>query len=191
MARPSHCSAVPDQRRWPATYPVCLDQIAALNAAAKKASDQGKLLLIEFGARWCPWCGVLQRALSGEDPKRSTPKLMTAKSAFVVTRVGVSDIDGGRPTVVADGQHILDQFLLNKPGAKMRAYPLIAILDPRQPKRVAIRNIDDLQVMREKRFDPDRLATALDDMAKFVRGQGPEPTEPSRLWRKFLQWWNS
>ncbi|MEL6871517.1 MAG: hypothetical protein AAFO62_01720 [Pseudomonadota bacterium] len=155
------------------------------------AADERKLLLIEFGARWCPWCGVLQRALSGKDPKRSTPELSRVSAGFVIARVGVSDIDGGRPAIVAEGQHILDQIMAGKPTATLRAYPLIAVLDPRDRKRIAIRNIDDLQVMRDKRFDPDRLATALSEMAAFVRGKGPEPREPSRIWRKLLRWWNS
>ena len=84
------------------------DAVADLNLAISQARASGKLLLINFGANWCPDCREFEKACLSEDTK----KLIDAH--FVVVKVDIGDwhknpelvaewdnpIAGGIPAVV-------------------------------------------------------------------------------------------
>ncbi len=47
-------------------YDECADQIALFDAALKLSVDQGKVLLVSYGAEWCIWCHVFEQHIQGK-----------------------------------------------------------------------------------------------------------------------------
>lgn len=65
------------------SYDECGDQEALFQLALKTANQQGKVLLVSYGAEWCIWCHVFSSYVRGE--------------SGVFTH-SFADPDGGRPT---------------------------------------------------------------------------------------------
>lgn len=184
-------------RRTPreAAYPVCADQMALFTEALAQARATGRLVLIEFGATWCPWCRTLSTQLDGPAILGSASGPRTLGDDFLVLKIGISTLAKGRRTAIPSGEAVLERVLAAAPPtAKLRAVPFLAIVDPAAPVRTVVRNIDDLQrpggsAGAEPSFDADGIRAFLIAARDHARSGGDAPSEPGWLERKLRRLW--
>ena len=50
-------------------YDECSNQVDIFNAALKSANENGKVLLVSYGAEWCIWCHVFDAYIEGGKTK--------------------------------------------------------------------------------------------------------------------------
>lgn len=180
--------AAKPSRPGQAVYDVCADQMAIYQAGLKAAEQSGKLLLVTFGATWCPWCAALQKAMPTEEllgRKGDGPDL---GATFHHIEIGLSTLHKGKKADIPSGEAVLNHVLAKAPGVKIRAIPFVAVIDPKQPDKAFARNIDDI-AKADGTHDMARVRSLLGDASAFVRGSGALPSEPGWLKRKWLRWW--
>lgn len=185
---PPGCSEPPSARPPIADYPVCHDQIRLFADRLEAARRSGRLLVIEFGATWCPSCRGLKQAL--RDPALFGPDLASGSLTrdMVEMAVGLSTIARGRMTAVDSGEAILARLFAATPASRMRAYPLIAVIDPADPARAVVRNLDDL-VLDGTRVPAGPLARLLTEARDHLRRGTAPPDEPGWIMRKLSRLW--
>lgn len=107
-------------------YRVCSDQAVAYQSAEEGAQAKKKLLIVEIGAQWCPWCLSLHKIL--KDPANEK---QLAKD-FAVFELGLYQ-DREKS---ASGQAVLEK-LMGYAGEKKepKGIPILVVVDP--VKRVA------------------------------------------------------
>lgn len=172
-----------------ARYDICADQMALFNAALDKARASGRLLIVDFGATWCPSC----RSLEAQWP---TAELLGHKSpwlefsaAFELAKIGVSTIDAGRRIDVPDGHAVLREVLAATDGVKLRAVPFLAVIDPAARQTTVARNLDDFEVPGTGRHDPKLIRAFLAAAHAHMRNGAAPPAEPGWLKAKFNRAW--
>lgn len=171
-----------------AVYQVCSDQMAVLTKGLADAKAAGKLLLVTFGATWCPYCAALQKAMPTADVLDHPGS--DFRRTFHHIEIGVSTIDKGNKAQIPSGDATLKAVLKHAPGVKIRAIPFLAVIDPNKPERVYARNVDDT-AGQDGGFDFAKFRGLLTEAQGFVRGAGAAPNEPSWLVRKWLRFWNT
>lgn len=181
-------------RRTPreAIYPVCADQMALFADTLAIARSQGRLVLIEFGATWCPWCRTLSGQLAGSQILASTQDQRTLGDDFLILKIGISTLSKGRRAGIPSGEAVLERVLAHAPpAAKLRALPLLAVVDPAAPARTVVRNIDDLQQPggTAPSFDADAIRAFLVAARDHARSGAAAPSEPGWLERKVRRLW--
>jgi thiol-disulfide isomerase/thioredoxin len=167
-----------------AHYPVCVDQHAVLEAAIAEARAAKKLLLVDFGATWCPWCRELHRQLAASEVRTGAAGERDLGTLFHFTKIGVSTLNQGRQAVIPTGRAAMVGVLRKAPDFKELGVPVIVVIDPNDPNRVVPRNIDEIEVPGQTRIDPARLRTLLLAVHDSVRTGTPMPSEPGWLTRK-------
>ncbi len=173
-----------------AAYDVCGDQMAIFAKALEAARGERKLLLVTFGATWCGWCAALQKDMpTAAFFGRQGDPIDYAKT-FHHVEIVLSMVDKGRQIRVPSGEAVLQVLLDRAPGAKMRAIPFLAVVDPASPERVVARNLDDLAIPGRNTFEMSRFRGMTLEAANYVRGLGPTPAEPGWLKRKWLRFWS-
>lgn len=187
------CLEDPERARRPpragqARYDVCADQMALLVAGLETARRNGQLLLVEIGATWCVWCAVLQGQL--HDPALKAIGF-DVDQAFHILPIGVSTLHRGQQAEIPSGRAVLDEMLARASGALARTTPFIVVIDPRDTSRLFARNLDDLALTSEGRFDQARLSNVLRSAHDHVRQHAAAPSEPGWFRRKLIRWWNS
>jgi len=50
-------------------YDECSDQLVLFDTAMKQAKEEGKVLLVSYGAEWCIWCHVFNAYIYGQTDK--------------------------------------------------------------------------------------------------------------------------
>lgn len=189
---PAFCledARLPKPRPGQAAYDVCADQMALFARGLADAKAQDRLLLVTFGATWCPSCASLQKAMAAPDLPGGKGQASRLGRAFHHIEIGISTLDKGAKTDMPSGEAVLQVVLTGAAGAKVRAIPFIAVVDPARMQRIWARNIDDIEG-RGGGFDLARLRELLDEAHVYVRGGGAAPSEPGWLKRKWLRWWN-
>ena len=84
----------------PMPYDESADAAAAVAAAKAQAQADGKLLLIEFGANWCPDCRAFAAAIQAPEAKA------VIEEKFVAVKVDVGNWDKHPDVVAAWGNPI-------------------------------------------------------------------------------------
>ncbi len=172
-----------------ANYDVCADQMALFAKGLEQARFEGKLLLITFGATWCPSCASLQKVISGPELLGYQSETVDFARTFRHLEIGVSMLDKGTKAEIPSGHAVLDHVLQGSNGTKVRAIPFVAVINPARRDRSWARNIDDLEA-RSGGFDLARLRGLLNEAEAYVRGNGAASAEPGWLRRKWHRWWN-
>lgn len=178
-------------RSTAARYAVCADQMALFTKALAEARAAQKLVLVTFGATWCPSCAHLQRQLPTVDVLGHQDGNLDFGRAFHHVEIATSATDKGQKIAIASGEAVLALVMSRVTGVDVRAIPFVAVVDPDSRERVFARNIDDLAIGPAGAFDPVRLRAILQQAHAHVRTGAPATTEPGWLRRKFLRWWHS
>ncbi len=134
-------------------YKVCSDQLEIFNSASAKARTQNKMLIVNFGAEWCPWCHSLHKLFSNDQFKT---KLGTKANFVDIALYKKRD-------KLASGQKVLKKLISwAESKVKMQGMPFIAILNPRNNK-VTLLNTADLEqnTKTSKGHNSDKVFKAL------------------------------
>ena len=179
LPRPLLCTA---QLPRNLTYDVCEDQVAAFAIALDKAKAQGRLLVIEFGATWCPQCTQIHHVLPSESVLLFEDPELDYSDTFSLISIGVSTIEKGKQVRVESGERVLQAVLDVAPDAEMRGWPFLAVIDPAQSGKVFTRNTADLFALENgvRTIDQKRLREVMKEAHDCLRlGIKPTP-EPKR-----------
>ena len=173
-----------------AAYPVCEDQARLLADAVAAARAKGKLLVIEFGATWCPQCGSLAQTLPGTQVLGYKSEDFDFAAGFDLVKIGTSTLAKGNMVEVPQGEAILAAVLAKAPGAEWRGWPFLAVIDPANDRIAFTRNTGDL-LGGDGLHDPARLRAALKNGYDFLRRGIAPPAEGrggrlSRLYHWFF-----
>jgi thiol-disulfide isomerase/thioredoxin len=186
FAAPSRCAvsvSAATLRPHEAKYPVCADQMAVFTDALADAAQAKKLLIVDFGATWCPWCKSLQTQFKSgglADPAK-----------FHIVEIATSTTSAtGKREQIASGEAVLDLVLAQRPEVKLRALPLLAVLDPSRPARTVARNLDDLESDANGQHMAGRIREFLAAAVTSIEQGTPAPAEPSWLRKKWARLWN-
>ena len=165
----------------PQIYDVCRDQMAVLAYKLDEAKTQGKLLLAVLGGTWCPSCKVLHEKLPGDEILSHKGDDFDYGRRFHVAEIPISAVYGGRILPVPSGKAIVEAL----PGAKLRAVPFLAFIDP-VSMQVWTRNTDDLEMASGEGqvVDPAKIRKVMRTAYGVLReGKAPED-EPGWFKRK-------
>ena len=173
-----------------AMFEVCADQMALLAKGLADAKASGKLLLVTFGATWCPWCATLQRLMPGPELLGRKGDALDYGATFHHIEIGVSTLHKGQKADIPSGEAVLGWVLKRTPDVKIRAIPFLAVIDPASDARVWARNIDDTEQKSKTEHDPARVRAVLVEAHDYVRKGTPMPGEPGWLKRKWHRFWN-
>lgn len=180
--------AAKPSRPGQAAYDVCADQMALFAKGLAEARAEKKLLLITFGATWCSWCASLQKAMPTSELLGHKSEALDIAATFHHIELALSTLDKGANTDIPSGHAVLRLLLQRAEGAKLRAIPFIAVVEPGRMERTFARNVDDLAT-KDGSYDFARLRRILAEARDFVRGEGAGPVEPGWLKRKWLRFW--
>ena len=179
--------AAKPQRPGDAVYRVCDDQMAILAKGHEQAKAQGKLLLVTFGAPWCPVCANLQKLLPTEEVLRRKGDALDYGSTIHHIEIALSALHKGKITPIPSGDAVLSTVLARASGTKLRAIPFLAVIDPVKPDRAWARNMDDVY-QADGKIEAQRLRTLLGDAHAYLKSDGPAPSEPGWFRRKLTKW---
>ena len=116
--------------------------MALFKAAVAQAQADGKLLVVDFGATWCPWCRSLQAQWQSAALLGSKAGNVDLAATFALVEIDISTIHAGRRVDVASGQAVLAEVLAATSGVKLRSVPFIAVVDPGDRARTIARNLE-------------------------------------------------
>jgi len=157
--------------------------MALFTQALDVARRDGKLLLVVFGATWCPWCKVMHAMLPGPALLGQAPDVTELGRIFHVVEIVTSAVAGGKKVAVPSGEAVLAYVLARTRGAKLRAVPFVAALDPADGSHAFARNLDDLQ-NDQASLDSAGLRTVLLAAHAELRLGQPAPAEPGWVTRR-------
>jgi thiol-disulfide isomerase/thioredoxin len=183
---PSRCngsSAPASIRPNEASYPVCADQLVVFNEALTEASKTSKLLIVDFGATWCPWCKSLQGQFKSG--------LIADPEKFHVVEIALSttNADGRREDIVT-GHAVLGMILSHRPEVTQRSVPFLAVIDPAHPDRTVARNLDDLEAAGAVGHQADRVRAFILAAETSIKQGTPAPMEPGWISKKLTRLWD-
>ncbi len=161
--------------------------MALFAAGLEAARREGKLLLVVFGATWCPWCKTLHDALPGPELLGSTDGASDLGKAFHVVEIATSATSAGKMVKVPSGEAVLAHVLEKSAGVKLRAVPFIAALDPADGSRAFARNLDDLQQKGGTTHATAGVRSVLQSAYAELRLGQKAPPEPGWLARKLAR----
>jgi len=142
-------------------YRVCSDQQEIFSAAVDKAMKEKKMLLLVFGAEWCPWCKSLNTMLTTDELKKTIAKDM------VVAEIGLYKNSDRLPS----GDAVLKKIAsLSKNKVKKDGIPVMAVYDP-EKKGAFFIDTEPLEKNTKvsKGHDPKKLAAAVKKASSTLR----------------------
>lgn len=184
-AEPATAALKPNEAR----YEICADQMVMFAAALAKARAGNKLLIVDFGATWCPWCRSLQA-------QWQSPALLGHKTsgvdfarAFDIIEIGISTVHAGRRLDVPSGHAVLAEVLAATSAIKQRSVPFLAVIDPNDRSKTLARNLDDFEMEGAGRHDASFIRAFLVEAHNHMRKGATAPTTPGWLRAKFNRAW--
>lgn len=172
-----------------AAYQVCADQMAVFATGLAEAKASGKLLLVTFGATWCPWCATLQNLLPTKEVLGRTGDALDYGRTFHHIEIGLSTVYKGKKADIPSGEAVLAWTLQRAGGAKIKSIPFVAVIDPANPDRIWARNLDDVN-QAAGQVETPKLRAQLAAAHAYLKRNGPAPSEPSWLRLKIRHWFN-
>lgn len=170
-------------------YNICADQMAAFADALGRSASSGKSLVVVFGATWCPSCKALKAvvpsaALFSAVPDGGKPLV----DRVAITEIAISTLETNKVQGVPSGEAVLALVMKQRPEAKQRAVPFLAVIDPKSG-RTFVRNLDDMEPVEGAGWNQDKLAALIAAGDVDVRGGAAAPGEPGWLMRKWQRIW--
>jgi thiol-disulfide isomerase/thioredoxin len=155
-----------------AMYRVCDDQMALFRRGLDEAKGSGKLLLVTFGATWCPWCASLQRYLPGPELLGRKGAGLDLARAFHHVEIGLSYIYEGQKEPIPSGDDVLALVLARAPGVKLQMIPFMAVIDPADADRVVARDLGNVAKAGGE-FDVARVRAVFVEAYDVMRRKAP------------------
>ena len=165
-------------------YAPCTDQMAAFAEVLEAARRDGKLVLVKFGANWCPSCRALHEQLVGATAGALLDPSGRLGQTYRLIEIATSAILSGRRQTIASGEAVLALLAGDGAPSKVRAIPFLAFVDPARAGAVFVRHVDDLIPRGGVETDRAQLAQVLTEAARHLRNGAPAPVEPGWLGRK-------
>ncbi len=172
-----------------AKYEICTDQVALFGAAVDKARAEKRLLIVDFGATWCPWCRSLQSQWPTAQLLGHNGGPLDLGATFNVVEIGISTLHAGRMSEVASGQAVLAHVLAATNGAKLKSVPFLAVIDPQDRSKTVARGLDDFEQPDAGRHDPSLIRAFLVEAHDHMRNGAAAPSEPGWLRKKVSRAW--
>ncbi len=172
-----------------AAYQVCADQMAIYARGLFDAKASGKLLLVTFGATWCPWCATLQKLLPTTEVLGRAGDALDYGRTFHHIEIGLSTVYKGKKADIPSGEAALAWTLKRAGGAKIKSIPFVAVIDPANPERIWARNLDDVN-QAAGGVEAPKLRAQLAAAHAYLKLNGPAPSEPGWLRLKIRHWFN-
>lgn len=190
-AAPTGCPAAPltleqdlsHRRPNEARYPVCVDQRAVLAEARERARRDGKVLMIHFGAPWCPVCRSLPGELAALRTTERGGDIAAALAGIVEVSLSLSVIVSGRRHEIAETHAILAELSLQPNVEPLRAIPYIVMTAPDGSRAVG-RNLEDLQGSVHDHVDRGALGRSLIAARQHILEGTPAPVSPGWFTRR-------
>ena len=144
-------------------YKVCTDQKEIYRQAFADAQQHSELLLITFGADWCPWC----RALHSTFQNSAFIEKLPAKTRIVEIGMYIGRTQTKNPT---GGDVLRDLIEKSKQQPKVEGFPFLAVVNPLNDK-IAFSNTGDLEenTKETKGHSRAKLIEAITEMMNEVR----------------------
>lgn len=151
-------------------YKGCEDQVAILAAALEEAKAQDKLLLVVFGADWCPWCRALDIMIPSEEIMGFKGDGFEYKGRFNFTKIAVSVIAKPKNAPVPSGVTLIDLIAAEAGIKQAPGIPFIAVINPKTGK-VFARDTEDLEnnTATSKGHHAEKVRAVLREAEKAVR----------------------
>lgn len=167
------------QRPNQAVYPICADQMQLFARGLVDARASGKLLLVTFGATWCPWCAMLQKQIASGEllAKRGDP--LDFAATFHHLEIGLSTLRKGHKAKIPSGEAVLALVLQQASGVRIRLIPFVAVVDAGTDDRVFARNLDGV-LGKDGAIDPEKFRAVLVEAHATLRHAGTPPSVPGR-----------
>ena len=172
-----------------ARYDICADQMAVFKSALEKARSEKRLLIVDFGATWCPWCRSLQAQWATEKLLGHKDKALDLSATFNNVEIGISTLHAGRMTDVASGHAVLDHVLAATNGVKLKSVPFLAVIDPEDRSKTIGRSLDDFEQPGTGQHAPSLIRGFLGDAYNYMRNNAAAPSEPGWVRKKFNRAW--
>jgi thiol-disulfide isomerase/thioredoxin len=157
--------------------------MALFAEALEVARRSGKLLMVTFGATWCPSCKSLHEGLESQ-----VVNDRPVASQFVRVEIAISTLKDGRRLSVDSGNAVLRLVLGDAPQTKPRAVPFIAIVDPDNRTGTFARHLEDVEQGSGGGFDFDKVREILTAAEAHIRTGTTAPAEPGWFSRKLRRW---
>ncbi|MGZ3692859.1 MAG: thioredoxin family protein [Bdellovibrionota bacterium] len=132
-------------------YPACSDQKVLLTDELAKAKKDHKMLLLVFGADWCPWCQSLHQMLKVAE--------LPEAAEYNIAEIALYDGQEKSPSGLA----VLDRVLaFAKKKEAGSGIPLMALVNPVNEKAAFIETESlEKNTKVTKGHDPKKLFAAL------------------------------
>lgn len=143
-------------------YKVCQDQGDILARAIKQAkATKGKMVLLTFGANWCPWCVSLDKLFN--DKKFMQPFAEKYLPASIALYQKKQKLDSAVKII----EHIKK---VNKSSFAVKGVPFLVVLNPRTDKAVFL-DTEKLEknTKTSKGHDQQKVAQALEEAYSQVQ----------------------
>jgi thiol-disulfide isomerase/thioredoxin len=142
-------------------YKVCQDQGLLYQEALSRAKEKGKILVVVFGAEWCPWCLSLHKMLS--DPKFGG----AFAKKFVLSDIGLYM---GKEKIES-GEGVFNKLKSRAgSGGKLEGIPVLALVNPKTGNTVMLDTAPlEKNTKTHKGHDPKKLLAALEKAADSVK----------------------
>ena len=151
-------------------YKGCEDQVEVLKAALEEAKRQDKLLLVVFGADWCPWCRALDIMIPSDEIMGFKGDGFDYKARYNFAKIAVSVIAKPRNAPVPSGITLIDLVAADAGIKKAPGIPFIAVINPKTGK-VFARDTEDLEnnTATTKGHHAEKVRAVLREAEKAVR----------------------
>ena len=151
-------------------YKGCEDQVEVLKAALEEAKRQDKLLLVVFGADWCPWCRALDIMIPSDEIMGFKGDGYDYKGRYNFAKIAVSVIARPRNAPVPSGITLIDLVAADAGIKKAPGIPFIAVINPKTGK-VFARDTEDLEnnTATTKGHHAEKVRAVLREAEKAVR----------------------
>ncbi len=129
-------------------YHICADQRVLVKKALVKAQSEGKLLIVKFGADWCPWCRKLHKIVPSKQVLGYQKDGFDYARKFAIVEVAMSTSAGGKGLVQLDSGAAVSNALLRQLDVNpemVKGIPYLVVIDPAHAGKGIFRNTTDYE----------------------------------------------
>lgn len=134
-------------------YPIEQDQMQIFTRAVEKAKNENKILVVVFGATWCPWCYSLHKSLPSNKVLESSPyKERFNLVEIAVNTMGQNDKNECDYKKIPSGMAVLKQVVASRGFTtaeqlkeQVTGLPFMAVVDPLDKSKTVLKSTGELE----------------------------------------------